>query len=128
MPRITVLFALALIVLGVGSYAGTGGVSITALIPAVFGLALLIAGLVARSVGLRHHAMHAAAMVALLGALGSVRGLLPFVSWTLGREVERPGAAAAQTLMLMLILCVAFVGLCINSFVSARKRRAQQAG
>ncbi len=47
MAKITIGLGIVLIALGFGSYFGTGQASVTALIPAFFGLPLLLLGLVA---------------------------------------------------------------------------------
>jgi hypothetical protein len=119
-PHISVIFGLLLIALGVGGYVGTGSEHPTALIPAAFGLALALLGLVALKDRLRKHAMHLAAMVGLIGAVGGgVMLLLPLIR---GTTIERPVAYACQSAMT--VLCLIFVGLCVNSFVQARRRRA----
>ena len=69
-PATTIAIGAALIVLGLGGYVLTGAVSLTALIPAAFGLLLVLAGVLARDDRKRMHAMHAAALIAILGFLG----------------------------------------------------------
>ena len=64
-----------LIVLGLASYFLTGGVSVTALIPAFFGAVFVVLAIVARSESARKHAMHAAVALGLLGFLGTLRVL-----------------------------------------------------
>src|SRR5438034_230558 len=66
------VFGILLIVLGLGGFFGTGAEHGTALIPAYFGTALLILGLLALKDSLRKHAMHVAAMVGLLGVVGAL--------------------------------------------------------
>lgn len=122
MANITVALAAALIVLGVGGYFGSGRASVTALIPAAFGLVLLILGMVARDPAKRKHAMHGAAMVGLLGVFGTVSGLFKFIRMASGEAVARPQAVVAQAAMC--ILCLVFVALCVKSFIDARRTRA----
>ncbi len=122
MPSITVSYALALIVLGVGGYFATGQVSVTALIPAFFGLPILLCGFVARQDRWRKHAMHGAVALALVGFLGSARGLPGALSWLGGGAVARPAAVIAQALMALLSL--AFLAVAIRSFVLARRAQA----
>lgn len=122
MANITVALAAALIVLGVGGYFGSGRVSPTALIPAAFGLVLLILGMVARDPGKRKHAMHGAAMVGVLGVLGTASGLVKFIRMATGEAVARPQAVVAQAAMC--VLCLVFVALCVKSFIDARRTRA----
>jgi hypothetical protein len=117
----TIAFGVALIALGLAGYFGSGGVSVTALIPAAFGVVLALLGVLARNEGMRTHAMHGAAMVGLLGFLGSARGLLRLPALMSGGEVARPAAVVAQSVMALLMLL--FVGLCVRSFINARVRR-----
>jgi hypothetical protein len=117
----TIAFGVALIALGLAGYFGSGGVSVTALIPAAFGVVLALLGVLARNEGMRKHAMHGAAMVGLLGFLGSARGLLRLPALMSGGEVARPAAVVAQSVMALLMLL--FVGLCVRSFINARVRR-----
>ena len=100
MAKVTIVFGIILIGLGLVAYFGStpksspqgevtqldgGGaigrkLPITALIPAFFGAPLLVCGLIAMRENLLKHAMHAAAMIGLLGSLGglsnSIRGIL----------------------------------------------------
>jgi hypothetical protein len=117
----TIAFGVVLIVLGVAGYTGSGGASVTALIPAIFGVVLAILGAIARNEGLRKHAMHGAVLVGLLGFLGSASGLLKLPALLSGGEVARPTAVIAQSVMAILMLL--FVGLCVRSFINARVRR-----
>jgi uncharacterized membrane protein HdeD (DUF308 family) len=122
MARLTIIYGLLLIVLGVGSYFVTGQESRTALIPALFGVPILLCGVVALRDHLRKHAMHGAAALALLGFLGSVPGLLKAFTLFGGGEVERPNAVIAQATMALLSLV--FLVLCIRSFINARRSPA----
>ena len=119
MPSITLALGVALIILGLAGYFLTGGVSVTALIPAAFGLVIALSGLLARDERKRKHAMHAAVAVALLGFLGSVRGLLQIGSVFNG-TAARPAAVIAQTIMAVMTLGYVLMG--VRSFVRARQR------
>jgi hypothetical protein len=121
MANTTIGFGGALVLLGLVGYVATGAQSPTALIPAAVGLVLLVLGLLARRPGARMHAMHGAALVALVGFGGSVRGLGQGLKMIGGETVKRPSAAIAQSIMA--ILCLAFVALTIRSFVAARLAR-----
>jgi hypothetical protein len=72
-PKIALVVGILLIVVGGWAFTASGpGASPTALIPALLGLVLAVAGLVGLRGGrVRRHAMHAAAVVALIGILGS---------------------------------------------------------
>jgi hypothetical protein len=120
MPSTTIALGVALIVLGLAGYVLTGAVSLTALIPAGFGVLLLLAGLLARDDRRRMHAMHAAVLVALVGFFGSFRGLLGLGTVFDGTAV-RPAAIVAQSIMAVLTL--AYIVIAVRSFIQARKAR-----
>ena len=122
MARITILVGLLLVLLGVGFFAGTGMQHRTALIPAGFGIALIILGRQARSEARRKHAMHVAVLIALLGFGGTARSLEKAARHLSGQPVDRPAAVIAQAVMA--ILLGVFVGLSIRSFIQARRNRA----
>lgn len=95
----------------------------TALIPTWFGLVLLVFGLLGFKEGLRKHVMHVAAALGLIGVLATFRGLLMGFALVFGAEIERP-VPAVVTQSLMAIGCIAFLALCIRSFIQARRQRA----
>ena len=121
MANTTIAFGVILLVLGIAGYFGTGMVSVTALIPAVFGVLLLLLGVIARDPGKRKHAMHFAAIVGLIGIAGSFSGLVKFFSLLSGASIERQNAVIAQAVMA--ILMIIFVALCVRSFINARRSR-----
>jgi hypothetical protein len=114
MGPVTIGFGIALVVLGFAGYFGTGAAHPTALIPAAFGLALLFLGLLALKEAFRKHAMHLAAVVGLLGFVG---GLVRLIQ----KGVDLNPASVCT--LIMTLLCAGFVGLCVRSFVVARRRR-----
>ena len=123
MARITIGLGLVLIALGLGSYFGTGRASVTALIPAFFGLPLLVVGLVALKERMRRNAMLIAFIIGLLGFAGTVRGgLMKLPTLLAGGELERPTAVAVQAAMA--IVCLVFVLLCVGSYIKARRGAA----
>jgi hypothetical protein len=128
LARITTVFGALLIVLGLAAYfvmQEPGHRSITAMIPAFFGLPLLVLGLIAQAKpGSRKHTMHAAAMLGVLGFLGTVPGVIKAIKWMGGTVPARP--AAVQVQVIMCVMCGAFVAMCVRSFIEARK--ARQAG
>lgn len=122
MPSFTVRVGLLLVVLGIASYVVTQGVSLTALIPAVFGVLLDLCGVVAtRSEPARRHAMHAAALIALLGVLGTVSSLGSLPALLAGAHVPRRPAVIARAGMTLLLLV--YLGFSIKSFIDARRAR-----
>jgi hypothetical protein len=124
MANTTIGFGAVLVVIGVIGYFATGSQSPTALIPAAFGFVLIALGIIARNEKLRKHAMHGAAVIGLLGFLGSAGGLWQLVQMMGDAEVQRPEAAIARSIMA--IVCVAFVAMTVRSFIAARKARATQ--
>lgn len=100
-----------------------GKVSPTALIPAAIGVLLVVCGALAFKDGLRKHVMHAAAMLGVLGFLGGFAPLIRQVAT--GRELNLTSPSAISGLS-MAAICAIFVGLCVKSFIDARK--ARQAG
>jgi hypothetical protein len=116
MASTTILFGILLTLLGVVGYALTL-TSMTALIPALFGLLLVILGFLARSESIRKHAMHAAAAVALVGCIGA---LIPLLRTPSGL---RPTIAVFSQIA-MVVLTAVFVALCVRSFRAARRRRS----
>jgi hypothetical protein len=98
---------------GYGLYAGHA--SLTALIPAVFGIILMVLGHLAHAKEpLRKHLMHAAVIVGLLGfILPAVRVISSASALTL--------SAAVVSQIAMSLLCLVFVILAIRSFVAARR-------
>lgn len=116
----TLMFAVVLILLGVGGWVGTGMESPTALIPAGFGAVFGILGFLAGNENIRKHVMHVAAMLALLGVAGSARGVTSLPAVFAG-TAERPAAAISQTVMA--VVCVILLVIYVRSFIAARKAR-----
>jgi hypothetical protein len=123
MPFFAIFIGDALLVLGIAAYVLTDMVSWTALIPAFFGLPIGVLGLGALRPTWRKHAMHAAAVLALLGLLGSSTGVPKVLSLIAGNEVERPAAAISQGIMA--VLCLVFVVAAVKSFINARRSQTQ---
>jgi hypothetical protein len=114
MANITRIAGGILLAVGLGGYLATDGAHVTALLPAVLGLAILALGIVAGRIEAGQHAIHAALVVALLGALASLQPLggLP------------DGEPAAITSLITVLVCVIYLGLGVRSFVAARRSRA----
>jgi hypothetical protein len=118
---ITVVFGALLVVVGVVGFVATGSEHYTALIPAGLGGVLALLGGLSFKDHLRKHTMHAAALLGLLGFAGTVMGIPKLIKHLSGGTVERPAAAVAQSITAG--LCAVFVGLCVKSFLDARRRR-----
>lgn len=126
MPAITMLIGVMLFLVGLGGYgfgvaeASKTGVkaSWTALIPAIFGLIIMICGFVATNEKPRKHAMHAALVVALLGLLAVLGRLIPSL---VGGNLKIGAAFASQTITA--VLCAALIAFGVASFARARRNR-----
>ncbi|MGH8187638.1 MAG: hypothetical protein ACREUC_13845, partial [Steroidobacteraceae bacterium] len=111
-----------MIVLGVVGYVGTGMASPTALIPAVFGVLFAVLGVVARGEAARKHAMHAVAVLSLLGFLATVRSFAALPEALSGGPTLRgPGAVYSQAAFA--VLSGILLALCVKSFIAARRAR-----
>lgn len=121
MPSISIACGTLLILIGIIGYIigmMTPPASITALIPAFFGVALAALGVLARyKESLRKHLMHAAVVIALIGFI------LPA-----GRVISKIGEltynAAFVSQVLTALVCLLFVVLAIKSFADARRKTA----
>lgn len=118
MVLVTMLVGLFLLALGFGTFLFHPEHP-TALIPSGFGALFLLLGFIARSHTWRKHAMHAAALLALLGVIGTFRGVVGVLRMIGGQEITRPDAAIAQTVMAG--ACVVFLVFAIRSFINARR-------
>jgi len=124
MPRITIAFGILLVVLGLAAYFGSASAnpSPTALIPAAFGALLCVCGVAALKPHWRKHAMHAAAAIAVLGALAaSGRAVGSLAKLADGGDVK---TSVLASLVIMAATCWLLVALYVKSFVDARRRRA----
>lgn len=119
MLRNTFLYAAVLIVSGVGIYAVSEAK--TALIAfLIFGILALVCGIIGLSTEKRKHAMHAAAVVGLLGTLIFFMG----AKGALGGLREADGIRLAHLSMMWLgVVSAVFLALCVRSFIQARKNR-----
>jgi hypothetical protein len=127
-PQLTILFGLLLAGVGAEGYTNAFGLfrvetlhSPTALIPAGFGVVLVLCGLLAMRHDLRKHAMHVAAVVGLLGAGAGLGMGLAKLPRLLDGTAERPSAVKLQ--LAMGAVSAVFLALCVKSFIDARRRR-----
>ena len=112
MPKQTLIFAALLIALGLGAYFVSG--SQTALMPAYpGGLLAIFAGLALSFANARRHFMHAAAVVALLGALAPAAALVI--------RAAQMSPLALSVNIGMLALCGILLVLMVQSFRAARR-------
>lgn len=125
MPSITFVCGILLVLIGLAGYAygfSISNPSLTALIPAAFGILFIISAAVAMArENLRMHVMHVAVIVGLLGVV------LP-----MGRILSRMGeltmSAAFLSQAATAFVCLVFVVLAVRSFIAARRNRENPAG
>jgi hypothetical protein len=119
MTKLSMYLGLILMALGIIGYVATSGASMTALIPAFFGILFYLLGRIGQTgESARKHTMHAAAILALLGFIGSFRGLVQIFTIIGGGTVARSEAVIVQSIMA--VLCLVFIILAIRSFIKAR--------
>ena len=122
MAKVTLVFALLLMLLGLAGYFGTGSQYPTALIPTWFGVALGIGGFLAISPNesRRKLFMHINVTIGLLGFLGgaveAVRGYGHARS--LGLEPDKIALASKATMAGLMLI---YVLMCVRSFIDARR-------
>jgi hypothetical protein len=122
MVKVTLVFAVLLIALGLVGYLGTGSLHSTALIPAWIGVALGFGGLLAISPNesRRKLFMHINVTIGVIGFLGgfveAVRGYLHAQAVGLA-----PDRIALTDKLAMAVLMLFYVVLCVRSFTAARR-------
>ncbi len=125
MAKLTITFGVLLILLGAGAFFTLGHHSHT-LIPALFGLLLVVFGALANTPDSKRRMlfMHIAVTVGLLGFLGTITGIVGVLQMAAGHPIARPDAAKVQAIMGT--ICLIFVLLCVRSFIAARRLRLSQ--
>ena len=123
MAKLSIVFGIVLILLGLISYFGISSESVTALIPIFIGIPMSVLGLLALNEKYKKHAMHGAAVLMLIGFGGTISGLIKFFRMLGGDEFERPTAITVQAIMA--VLCLIFLVLAIKSFIDARREKSE---
>ena len=118
------VFGAVLILLGAGVFLSAGAHAPTSLIPAYFGLVLVLLGALANTEDTKRRMlfMHLAVTVGLVGFLfpfaRSIRGTIALLQ---GGTVLHP--LAVEESMAMALICLVYTGLCVRSFIAARLNR-----
>jgi hypothetical protein len=128
---VSVVVGILLTGIGLWGYFGTGTSSPTALIPAAFGVPLVLLGFLAYKDRLRMHAMHGAVLIGLIGFIGCAVMAVPSLPALVrdGKVIkvkdgnERDATTAVEVQTVTGVICGVFVGLCVNSFIQARIAR-----
>lgn len=119
MSKVGINSGIILITLGILGYFAGGMVSWTALIPAIFGLLILIPSLIARNPDKLKLGMHIAATFGLLGFFAPLGRIIPTAA-----KGEFVFNLATASMIGMLVVCGIFLVLCIKSFKEARQNKA----
>ncbi len=118
MPNTSIACGVLLIIIGIIGYVHgmmSDKASVTALIPAFFGLVFVILGVLANAKeSLRKHLMHCAVIVSLLGFIMPAGRLISKMS-------ELTMSAAIVSQIAMAVVCLIFTILAIRSFAAVRK-------
>jgi len=122
MTKIAFCFGILLIANGAYGYLQSEKSSVTALIPAIFGILILLCGLVsALKPGIAKHFMHLSALLGLIGTLAAGGRLASTLM------AEAPNRFVQINLAIMAALCGGYVVACFLSFRAAgRARRAAE--
>ena len=132
MAKVTLVFAVLLVALGLIGYVGTGSQHVTALIPTWFGVALALFGLLAisPSESRRKLFMHISVTIGLLGLIGgAVEIIRSFVAASrtaapiTGSHLVAINGVALASKLTMTGLLLLYVILCVRSFIAARRAR-----
>ena len=126
MAKVTYVFGILLIALGLIGFWGTGSIHSTALIPTWFGLALAVGGLLAisPSEGRRKLFMHINVTVGLIGLIGAIVSALHEYGHARSLGVD-PDWKALSAQLAMAALLLIYVNLCVRSFIQARRSRQE---
>lgn len=118
MPGTAIWIGRVLILIGLIGYGygiANGNASLTAMIPAAFGLVILVLGhLSAANEKLRKHLMHAAMLIGVIGFIVPLIRLVPKLG-------ELTLSAAVVSQVAMSAACLIFVVLGVRSFIAARQ-------
>ena len=122
MPSTAIWCGRILVFIGIVGYAWgffNPPLSYTSLIPAGFGVVLMLLGhLSVMKETMRKHLMHVAVVFGLLGFLASLGGLFR-------KGLPTTFSAGVMSQIAMAIVCLAFVVLCVRSFIAARRERVE---
>jgi uncharacterized membrane protein len=124
MAKLTIMFGVVLILLGLVGFFASPLHSPTALIPSIVGVILVILGFVALTDDAKKRMlyMHIAVTIGLLGFLGTAKSIFDYIQMIRGVQFAHPIAVEEKAAMSVLLLV--FVVLCVRSFIAARRARA----
>ncbi|MEY7848755.1 hypothetical protein AB7C87_06070 [Natrarchaeobius sp. A-rgal3] len=97
-----------LVALGVSAYVVTDFASVTALIPAIFGVLIALLGVAGRQFDRGRAAVYGIGALAVLGILGSARVVPDAIVLVTGGDVDSVVATVSQSAMIL--VCVVLLG------------------
>ncbi len=123
MAKLTIVFGVLLLLVGIAGFWLTGHKAPTALIPSLIGLLLAVSGALAHTEDAKKRMlwMHIAVTVGLLGFLGTIKSA--FDVFELSRGANLPHPIAIEEKATTCLLCLLFVAFCVRSFIEARRGR-----
>lgn len=123
MSKLTIGFGVVLIVLGVATFFVTGSTHPTSLIPAWFGIVLVLCGILARTPDSRRRMlwMHIAVTIGLIGFV--FPAVMAAKDWLAAHGAPLAHPAAVEEQIAMAVICLVFTVLCVRSFIVARRSR-----
>ena len=125
MPVYTILFGVALLAVGVGTYVGSGeGASmqgfVLQMVLGLLAIALGVGSIIKKE--MKMHLIHGAVILAaILVLMGVVIPVIEFVSHILG--MDRPGQMDMLRALLTVVFSGGYVYLAVQSFRAARRSR-----
>jgi hypothetical protein len=124
MAKLTIVFGVLLVLLGVIGFVATGNAHPTSLIPSGLGVVFILFGVFANTPDPKKRMlwMHISVTVALLVFLGTIPADIQAIRLSHGTEYPHPAAVLEKAAMSLLSLL--YVLFCVRSFVNARVRRS----
>jgi len=121
MVKVTLVFSVLLIALGLAGYLGTGSLHPTALIPAWIGVALGFGGLLAisPSESRRKLFMHINVAIGLVGFLGGAVEVVR--AFARGSIIDETAMAALASKLALTALLLFYLLICMSAFFAARR-------
>ncbi|WIV67878.1 hypothetical protein [Natrialbaceae archaeon AArc-T1-2] len=112
------IIGVVLVVLGIGAWVLTDFASMTALIPALFGILVVGFATVGQETDRERLAVYGLGALGALGVLGSLRAVPDIIAFATGEEVDSAVAVASQGSMI--VLCLALVVVSTRAVLADR--------
>ncbi|MDJ1432956.1 hypothetical protein [Halostagnicola sp. A-GB9-2] len=101
---LSIVLGIVLVALGIGAYVLSDFASVTALIPAIFGVVITALGAIGRKTNRERLSIYGVGVLALLGVMGSLRGIPDIIALVTGESVDSSVAAISQGAMILISL------------------------